>query len=193
MVEQKKQEAEKAKKEVAQFEEKKKFFVSQAQEITKKKINFTTQAVERKAPVPPDGRSGRDEQKLLAKEKRYKMRIEERSAQEFHVSLSQQKQQLLRLCAEHQLAWQATLNQAFAKLERSSGTNKSAPGSPRGVAAKGDSQTALSSLISRQEAVTEKLESQESLAASSPERRVHGGFGPREREDLTEPDEHDWP
>ncbi|CAK9079254.1 Probable voltage-dependent R-type calcium channel subunit alpha-1E (DOE-1) (Voltage-gated calcium channel subunit alpha Cav2.3) [Durusdinium trenchii] len=81
--------------------------------------------------------------------------------EEFHVSLSQQKQQLLRLCAEHQLAWQATLNQAFAKLERSSGTNKSAPGSPRGVAAKGDSQTALSSLISRQEAVTEKLESQE--------------------------------
>lgn len=100
MLEQKKKEAEQVTKEVAQVEEKKKHVVTKAQELTKKKTTFKTQAVERKTPVPPDIEGmlakleaevekvrgpyeelSQQEQKLLAKEQRLKQRIEERSAE----------------------------------------------------------------------------------------------------------------
>jgi len=98
MLEQRKKEAEQAKQEVAKAEEKKKVVVSKAQELTKKKKTFKTQAVERKAPVPPDieGMLAKleaevekvrgpceevcaQEQKLLAKEQKLKLQIETRS------------------------------------------------------------------------------------------------------------------
>eukprot|EP00434_Breviolum_minutum_P028128 symbB.v1.2.024883.t1/scaffold2386.1/size80448/1 len=101
MLEQRKKEAEQAKQEVAKAEEKKKVVVSKAQELTKKKKTFKTQAVERKAPVPPDPGDAEgmlakleaevekvrgpceevcaQEQKLLAKEQKLKLQIETRS------------------------------------------------------------------------------------------------------------------
>lgn len=100
MLEQRKKEAEQVTKEVAQVEEKKKHVVTKAQELTKKKTTFKTQAVERKTPVPPDIEGmlakleaevekvrgpyeelSQQEQKLLAKEQKLKQRIEERSAE----------------------------------------------------------------------------------------------------------------